>query len=86
MEALGIGTRRIRALPVDSHFRMDVDALRNELERCLEERIPVYAVVSVVGSTEEGAVDPVHEIAALKDEFEGRGLTFVHHCDAAWGG
>jgi len=86
VEALGIGTNRLRALSVDAHFRIDVSALRDELERCLEERTPVYAVIAVVGSTEEGAVDEVHEIADLRDEFRERGLDFFLHCDAAWGG
>ncbi|MDX1566789.1 MAG: pyridoxal-dependent decarboxylase [Longimicrobiales bacterium] len=86
VEALGIGTGRLRALPVDPHFRIDIPSLRTELERCLEERIPVYAVIAVVGSTEEGAVDEVHEIADLRDEFARKGLNFFLHCDAAWGG
>jgi hypothetical protein len=39
-----------------------------------------------VGTTEEGAIDPLHEIEAVREEAADAGLTFWHHCDAAFGG
>lgn len=86
IEALGIGRNQVVIVPVDAHFRMDIDSLRERLTRCLEERVPVYAVVAVLGTTEEGAVDQLHRIVELRDEFRSRGLTFHLHCDGAWGG
>jgi len=85
-EALGIGQRQLCCVPVDGAFRMDVDALAAQLERCLESRTPVIAVVSVMGNTEEGAVDPLHRVVALREALAPRGLQFSLHCDAAWGG
>lgn len=73
-------------MSVDLHARMDVDILRVELEKRLRRQQAVYAVVAIIGSTEEGAVDPLDEILALRDEFGARGLSFVVHADAAWGG
>ena len=35
----------------------------------MQREIPVITVVPVMGTTEEGAVDPLTEILALKDEF-----------------
>jgi glutamate/tyrosine decarboxylase-like PLP-dependent enzyme len=86
IEALGLGKQHLVLIPVDSHFRTDVDALGDILQHCADERRPVIALVSVLGSTEEGAVDQVHRLVELQNEMRGQGLTFYHHCDAAWGG
>jgi glutamate/tyrosine decarboxylase-like PLP-dependent enzyme len=83
---LGLGRNNLRNIPVDFRARMRVDALRAELETCLQERVPVIAVVAVIGSTEESAVDPLREILCVREEFRARGLDFAVHCDAAWGG
>lgn len=42
--------------------------------------------MAVIGSTEEGAVDPLRNILALRKRFQAKGLSFVVHGDAAWGG
>lgn len=86
IEALGLGKQQIEMIPVNSHFRMDVGALREILLRCANERIPVIALVSVLGSTEEGAIDQIHRLVELQAEMRKQGLAFYHHCDAAWGG
>lgn len=84
--AIGIGARQVIPVPIDANYRTDTAWLRQELERALREHIPVIATVGVVGATEEGAVDPMHELAALRREFAARGLGFSLHCDAAYGG
>ena len=52
----------------------DVAPLKNHLQYCLEHKIPVAQVVVVTGTTEEGAVDPVKEVLALREHFRTRGL------------
>lgn len=84
--AIGIGARKVVPVPIDVNYRMDTSQLRQKLEWALRERIPVIAVIGVVGATEEGAVDPVHELVDLRQEFTERGLSFSLHCDAAYGG
>jgi glutamate/tyrosine decarboxylase-like PLP-dependent enzyme/anti-sigma regulatory factor (Ser/Thr protein kinase) len=84
--AIGIGSRQVVPIPVDARYRTDMARLRQELERALQEHVPVIATVGVVGATEEGAVDPMHELVALRQEFAARGLSFSLHCDAAYGG
>ena len=42
--------------------------------------------VAVIGSTEESAVDPLAGLLDLRREFQARGLNFMVHADAAWGG
>lgn len=71
-------------LDLDGHI--DIDDLERELNRCLEERQPVYAVVAIMGSTEEGAADRLSSIIDLRKKFRTKGLSFLVHADAAWGG
>lgn len=65
---------------------MKIDELRTALQACLENEQAVLEVVAVMGTTEEGAVDRLKEIVELRTEFEAKGLSFVVHADAAWGG
>jgi glutamate/tyrosine decarboxylase-like PLP-dependent enzyme len=73
-------------VPVDRHARINVTKLRDLLDQCIQNQQAVYAVVAIVGSTEEGVVDPLDEIIALRNEYQKKGLTFLVHADAAWGG
>ncbi|MCX5975891.1 MAG: pyridoxal-dependent decarboxylase [Coprothermobacterota bacterium] len=86
MDLLGLGQERLIQIPVQDDYRMDLESLRVTLEALLESHTPVLAVVAVVGTTEEGAVDGVYRIADLRDEFSKRGLSFWLHIDAAYGG
>lgn len=71
---------------VDHGARVDLEDLKNKLQHCLNEKKAVYCVVAIIGSTEEGAVDPLRGILALRDEFQKKGLSFLVHGDGAWGG
>ena len=72
--------------PIDINARIDTNILRERLQECLDKQIPVFAVVGIIGSTEEGSVDELDKILDLRDEFEQQGLCFLVHADAAWGG
>lgn len=82
----GLGIHHMVPVEVDLEGRMDPIALRRTLDQCLEERRPVVMVVAVIGTTRESAVDPIDEIARIRDEYRDQGLDFVIHADAAWGG
>ncbi|KAF4616928.1 hypothetical protein D9613_008569 [Agrocybe pediades] len=82
----GIGSQNMINVPVDQHGRMDPESLRRILDEHLRSRRAIYAVVAIIGSTEEGAVDPLAEILALRSEYQLKGLSFIVHADAAWGG
>lgn len=87
VRALGIGARRVIEVPVDSHARMDVAAFEAALARCARGRTPVLAVVSVCGTTEEGAVDRLDRIADVREHAEREhGITCHLHADACHGG
>jgi glutamate/tyrosine decarboxylase-like PLP-dependent enzyme len=87
LDVLGLGRRNILPIRVDEHFRMIPDELEAALETLGRHgRVPL-AVVAVVGSTEEGAVDPVDAILDLRArrERDGQG-SFWLHADGAYGG
>lgn len=65
---------------------MDLGDLEGRLNQQLKAKRPVYAVVAIIGSTEEGAVDPLQKILQLRQKFQTKGLSFLVHADAAWGG
>ncbi len=86
VDILGIGVDQLVNIPVDTNFRMDLEHLRSALDDCARHQTPVIAVVGVVGTTEEGAVDDIGGIVRLRREFQRRGLSFYFHVDAAYGG
>lgn len=85
MKLLGLGTTQLVAIPC-SGMRMDVKALDAQVRRCAQHQIPILAVVGVLGSTEFGTLDPLHEIVALRERWNAEGVDFHLHVDAAWGG
>ena len=85
--ALGIGGAQLIHVPVDRRFRMDPAALEETIHALADRRQPVIACVSVIGTTEESAVDRLDLIADVRDRVgRERGIAFHLHADAAWGG
>ncbi|KAL8830672.1 MAG: hypothetical protein Q9191_001297 [Dirinaria sp. TL-2023a] len=82
----GIGSDNMVGIQLDHGARIDLEDLRVHLQESLDKKQAVYAVVAIVGSTEEGSVDPLADIIKLRDEFQAKGLSFLVHADAAWGG
>ncbi|SES36477.1 pyridoxal phosphate-dependent decarboxylase family protein [Lentzea albida] len=70
---LGVEGHEVRA---DRHGRMDVEALE-ELLRTRQ----IGTVVLTAGTTGLGAVDPIHDVLALRERYDIR-----IHVDAAYGG
>ncbi len=86
-DILGIGSNNIIPIDMDSQFRVDVLKLESQLKKCKKVNISPLAVIGIVGTTEEGAVDPIDEIVDLRDRFEkNNNISFWLHIDAAWGG
>jgi aromatic-L-amino-acid decarboxylase len=77
----GLGTASIRWIPTDARLRMDVAALRRQIEADAAAGDVPCMVVGTAGSISTGAVDPLPEIAALCRE---HGVWF--HVDGAYGG
>jgi glutamate/tyrosine decarboxylase-like PLP-dependent enzyme len=79
-DLFGFGTNAIRWIPADAHQRMDVAALRRQIDADREAGLQPFFVVGTAGSVSTGAVDPLAEIAAVCRE---HGLWF--HVDGCYG-
>jgi len=77
----GLGTASIRWIATDKKLRMDVDALRRQIETDIAAGDVPCLVVGTAGSVSTGAVDPLPEIANVCREY---GAWF--HVDGAYGG
>jgi glutamate/tyrosine decarboxylase-like PLP-dependent enzyme len=64
------------SIPTDNRGRMDLAALEQALQKG-----DIGAVVVTLGATATGAVDPLHQVLALRDRYG-----FRVHVDAAYGG
>jgi len=71
----------------DSQHRMDLADLETKLIAAHEAGRAVVAVIAIIGTTEEGAVDRLDAVLDLRARMEKQyGLSFWVHADAAWGG
>lgn len=86
MDVIGLGAQALEHVPVDDRVRLNVDALEETVRRHAADERAVLMAVSICGTTEEGAIDPMHRIEALRTKLTADGLTVWHHCDAALGG
>jgi glutamate/tyrosine decarboxylase-like PLP-dependent enzyme len=77
----GIGTESIRWIPTDDKLRMDVSALRRQIEADRAAGDVPCMVVGTAGSVSTGAVDPLREIGAVCREHD-----VWFHVDGAYGG
>jgi glutamate/tyrosine decarboxylase-like PLP-dependent enzyme len=77
----GLGTDAIRWIPTDADLRMDVAALRKQIEMDKAAGDVPCLVVGTAGSVSTGAIDPLRDIAAL---CKAHGIWF--HVDGAYGG
>jgi glutamate/tyrosine decarboxylase-like PLP-dependent enzyme len=79
-DLFGQGTDAIRWIETDQAYRMNPDALRDQIVRDREDGDQPFLVVGTAGSVGTGAVDPLAEIGALCRDY---GLWF--HVDGAYG-
>jgi glutamate/tyrosine decarboxylase-like PLP-dependent enzyme len=87
VDILGLGAEAFVEVRTDQFGRLDPVDLNYCITQARDAGRPVIMIVSVVGTTELGEVDPVDEIAALLDSWrENEGLDIWHHVDAAYGG
>ena len=87
VRALGIGSSQLVHVPLDRSFRMDPDALWEQVAALASRRRPILGLVSVCGSTEESAVDRLDRALEVRARAEAElGATFHIHSDACYGG
>ena len=76
-----MGRRSVRNIPTLKSYAMDVAALRKQVKDDIAAGFLPVMVVSTLGTTGMGAIDPVKEIDSVAREYN-----MWHHADAAWGG
>lgn len=86
VDITGVGEDNLIVLPVDEHYRIDINKLDSIIRENIEQHIPILGVVGVVGSTEEGAIDHIDQIVSLREKYRNEGVDFFIHVDAAYGG
>ena len=86
VDILGIGANNLVVVKVTDNYRMDINDLEEKIQEIVDNDENILAVVGVVGTTEEGSVDPIDEIVALRKKFEEKGTSFYIHIDGAYGG
>lgn len=82
---LGLGRDSIVAIELDAFGRMDVSKLEECLSRLISQNNPVVAIVSVFGTTELGAIDPIEKTCKKLEEYNNESISIWHHVDAAYG-
>lgn len=83
----GLGPEAFWSVQLDPHGRLDVGDLERQILRAEREDRPIMMVVSVLGTTELGMIDPIDRVQDLLDNYrETKNWYFWHHIDAAYGG
>lgn len=85
-DLLGIGSNNVVHINMDTSFRLDIKDLKKKIDIAISESKIPLAVIAIAGTTEEGAVDPIHEILDLRRYYEEHNKSFWLHIDSAWGG
>ena len=78
---IGVKPERIRLLPSDERFRLDIEALSRAVAEDRAAGLHPVAVCANAGAVSTGAIDPLEEMA---DFCEAQGVWL--HVDAAYGG
>ena len=78
---VGVSRDRIRMIPCDERFRLDVEALASAVARDRAAGCSPIAICANAGATGTGAIDP---LVAMADYCEAEGIWL--HVDAAYGG
>jgi len=78
---LGFKEDQIKFIPVDDKFRMDVNALKNQIKKDKKNGKNPFCILATAGTTNTGAIDPFVELHEVCEE-EHMWL----HIDGAYGG
>jgi len=81
VDMAGMGTESIRWIPTDRQLRMDITALRRQIEIDREAGDVPCLIAGTAGSVSTGVIDPLQEIAAICQEEQ-----IWFHVDGAYGG
>ncbi len=81
LRVIGITSGRIRSIPTDDGFRMNMEELRKAVEQDEKDGFIPFVAIGTAGTTNTGSVDPLDEIADLCEQHH-----MWFHVDGAYGG
>ncbi|WOK06334.1 aminotransferase class I/II-fold pyridoxal phosphate-dependent enzyme [Imperialibacter roseus] len=81
MDLLGMGKEYLRKIPVDDQFQVRVDLMEEAVQKDLNEGLLPIGVIGIAGSTNNGAIDKLNELATLAKKYK-----LWYMVDAAYGG
>jgi aromatic-L-amino-acid decarboxylase len=81
VELLGLGTRAVRAIPIDDGHRMNTVALEAQIKADIAAGVKPICIIASAGTTLTGAVDPLRDIARIAKQYD-----VWMHVDGAYGG
>jgi len=65
IRVMGLDNRNLVRIKTDNQGRMDINDLRNSLDKCSIENKKIFAIVATLGTTVRGAIDPIKEISEI---------------------
>lgn len=80
LRTIGIPNSRIRKIPTDPWFRMDVKQLKAAIEKDIANGLIPFVVIASAGTTNTGSIDPLQKISSLCQNY---GIWM--HVDGAYG-
>lgn len=81
VEILGFGSQNLHKIPVDADFRMDLAALRAQIDQDRQSGLRPACIAASAGTVNTGAIDP---LGAIADLCAAEGMWF--HIDGSYGG
>lgn len=83
---LGLGAEALWSVQLDAHGRLSIPHLEELIDAAFARGRPILMIVSVLGTTELGGIDPVDQVQDVVDRWKKKGVHIWHHVDAAYGG
>ena len=80
MEIIGLGSDSLRKIPVNSDYRINVEALKDKIKEDKAQGYLPFCIIGNVGTVNTGAIDPLNELKQIAAD-EGLWL----HIDGAFG-
>ncbi len=65
IKVMGLDTANLIKIKTDNQGRMDINDLRNSLDKCSIENKKIFAIVATLGTTVRGAIDPIKDISEI---------------------
>lgn len=81
LRVIGIGENRIRKIPTNDRFQIEVNELKKAIEKDKEEGYIPFVAIGTAGTTNTGSIDPLKDMADLCEKND-----IWFHVDGAYGG